>query len=194
MELQRPSTAVSIRKLILVMAKDNPTWGHRRIQGELARLGYAIAYSTVWEILHAAGIDPAPQRSGPTWRQFLSAQAHRVLACDFLTVDTVLLRRIYVLIFVEHGTRRLHIAGATAHPTGAWVAQQARSLAMDLGERMDALRFLLRDRDSKFVAAFDAVFEADAIEILRSPPAAPRANAICERLVGRFAGSCWTGC
>jgi len=105
------------------MAQENPAWGHRRIQGELARLGYSIAASTVWEILHAAGIDPAPRRSGPTWRQFLAAQAHAVIACNFLVVETVLLRRLYVLVFMEHGTRRLHLGGATAHPTAP--AEQA---------------------------------------------------------------------
>src|SRR5258706_10324310 len=99
------------------MARDNPRWGHRRIQGELARLGHKIAASTVWEILHAAGIDPAPRRSGPTWRQFLSAQAHGMIACDFFTVDTVVLKRIFVLVFIEHGTRRLHLAGVTANPS-----------------------------------------------------------------------------
>jgi putative transposase len=128
----RPSTGASIKALILRMARENPTWGHRRIQGELARLGYAIAASTVWEILHAAGIDPAPRRAGPTWRQFLAAQAHAIVACDFLVVETVLLKRLYVLVFIEHGTRRLHLAGVTAHPTGAWAVQRARNLAMDL--------------------------------------------------------------
>jgi putative transposase len=122
----RPSTGVSIKTLILRMAQENPTWGHRRIQGELARLGHAIAASTVWEILHAAGIDPAPRRAGPTWRQFLAAQAHAIIACDFLVVETVLLKRLYMLVFIEHGTRRLHLAGVTAHPTGAWAVQQAR--------------------------------------------------------------------
>jgi hypothetical protein len=102
------------------MARENPALGHRRIQGELARLGYAIAASTVWEILHAAGIDPAPRRPGPTWREFLAAQAHAIIACDFLVVETVLLKRLYVLVFIEHGTRRLHLAGVTGHPTGAW--------------------------------------------------------------------------
>jgi len=158
--------------------------GHRRIQGELARLGHRIAPSTVWQILTAAGIDPAPRRSGPTWKQFLTAQAHAIISCDFLTVDTVGLRRGYVLIFVEHGTRRLHLGGVTAHPTGTWVTQQARNLAMDLGTRMDTLRILIRDRDTKFAAGFDAAFHAADIEIITSPPQAPRANAICERLVG----------
>lgn len=158
--------------------------GHRRIQGELARLGHQVAPSTVWEILKAAGIDPAPRRSGPTWRQFLSAHAHGIIACDFFTVDTVTLKRLYVLIFIEHGTRRLHLAGITANPTGTWVAQQARNLVMELGPRMEALRFLVRDRDTKFIAAFDQVFRADGVRIIKTPPQAPRANAIYERAVG----------
>jgi putative transposase len=136
----RPSTGVSIKTLIVRMARDNPTWGHRRIQGELARLGYAIAASTVWEILHAAGIQPAPRRAESTWRQFLTAQAHAIIACDFFTVETVLLKRLYVLVFIEHGTRRLHLGGVTTHPTGAWAVQQARNLTMDLGHRLGTLR------------------------------------------------------
>jgi putative transposase len=180
----RPPTVVAVRKLILRMARDNPAWGHRRIQGELARIGHQIAASTVWEILHAAGIDPAPRRAGPTWRQFLTAQAHAMIACDFFTVDTVLLSRIYVLVFIEHRTRLLHLAGVTANPTGAWVAQQARNLTMDLGERMDSLTFLIRDRDAKSTAAFDAVFCASGVRIIKTPPRAPQANAICERVVG----------
>jgi transposase InsO family protein len=150
----------------------------------VTRLGHRIAPPTVWHILPAAGIDPAPRRSGPTWKQFLTAQARAIISCDFLTVDTVLLRRVYVLIFVEDETRRLHIAGVTAHPTGARVTQQARNLAMDLGTRMDTLRLLIRDRDTKFVAGFDAVFDACRIQVITTPPQAPRANAICERLVG----------
>jgi putative transposase len=180
----RPPTAANIRTLVIRLATDNPVWGHRCIHGELTRLGRRIAPSTVWEILTAAGLDPAPRRSGPTWKQFLTTHAHAILSCDFLTVDTVLLRRVYVLIFVEHNTRRLHIGGVTAHPTGGWVTQQARNLAMDLGTKMDTLRFLLRDRDTKFVVGFDAVFQACGIEIIKGPPQAPRANAICERLVG----------
>jgi putative transposase len=121
------------------IARENPTWGHRRIHGELVRLGHVIAASTVWEILHAAGTDPAPRRAGPTWRQFLTAQAHAIIACDFLIVETALLKRLYVLVFIEHGSRRLHLGGATAHPTGAWAVQQARNLTMDLGDRIDTL-------------------------------------------------------
>jgi putative transposase len=166
------------------MAQDNPGWGHRRIHGELVGLGHRIAASTLWEILAAAGIDPAPRRSGPTWRQFLTAHAKVIIACDFFTVDTITLRRLSVLIFIEHGTRRLHVAGVTTNPTGAWTTQAARNLLMDFADRATTLTFLLRDRDSRFTRAFDAVFTADGIQILTSPPQAPRANAICERMIG----------
>jgi putative transposase len=116
----RPPTAEAIKNLVVRMATENPTWGHRRVQGELVRLGHRIAASTVWQILHDAGIDPAPRRSGPTWRRFLTAQAKAILAVDFGSVDTILLRRIYVLVAVEHGCRRAHLLGVSAHPTGAW--------------------------------------------------------------------------
>jgi putative transposase len=180
----RPSTGISVKTLIIRMARENPAWGHRRVQGELARLGYAIAASTVWEILHAAGIDPAPRRAGPTWREFLAAQAHAILACDFLVVETVLLKRLHVLVFIEHGTRRLHVAGVTAHPTGAWAAQQARNLAMDLGDRLGTLRFLIHDRDPLFITAFGEVFRAEGLRIVTTLPRTPRMNAICERVIG----------
>jgi len=180
----RPPTAAMIHKLVLRMTTDNPQWGHRRIHGELVRLGHRIGASTVWEILHAAGIDPAPRRSGPTWKQFLTTQAKGIMAVDFVHVDTVFLKRIYALIVVEHGTRRAHLAGITANPTGPWTVQAARNLLMDLGKRVDTLTFVLRDRDSRFTRAFDAVFAADGIRILASPPQAPRANAICERMIG----------
>ncbi len=154
------------------------------IHGELTKLGVTIAPSTVWEILHAAGIDPAPRRSGPGWRQFLHAQAAGIVAVDFLHVDTVLLRRLYVLVFIEHGTRRMHIGGVTANPTGEWTVQQARNLALSLGERFEDIKFLIRDRGSNFTASFDAVFQAAGTRILRTAVQAPRMNAICERLVG----------
>ncbi|MYS80170.1 integrase core domain-containing protein [Embleya scabrispora] len=181
----RPSTRAEVKHLALRPARENSRWGHRRIQGELARLGYPIAASTVWEILNAAGIEPAPRRSGPTRRRFLHAQAIEVIACDFLHVDCVMtLKRIYILVFIEHGTRRLHIAGASAHPTAEWVTQQAGNLSVDLDSRMEETRFLIRDRDTKFTRSFDAVFEAEDVEILKSPPRAPRANAVCERIIG----------
>jgi hypothetical protein len=128
--------------------KRKPHLGHRRVQGELVRLGHRIAASTVWQILHDAGIDPAPRRSGPNWRQFLTAQAKAVLAVDFVHVDTVRLRRIYALIAVEHGSRRTFPVGVSAHPSGAWTTQAARNLLMDLGDRATTLKLLLRDRDS----------------------------------------------
>ncbi|SEH02372.1 Integrase core domain-containing protein [Nonomuraea solani] len=180
----RPCTRRPVKALIVRMARENPTWGHRRIQGELARLGYPIAASTVWEILHTAGIDPAPRRAGPTWRQFLAAQAHAIIACDFLVVETVLLKRLCVLVFIEHGTRKLHLAGVTAHPTGAWTAQQARNLVMDLSDRIAGLRFVIHDRDPLFTSAFREVFEAEGLRLVTTLPRTPRMNAICERVIG----------
>jgi hypothetical protein len=143
-----------------------------------------VAPSTVYEILRSSGIDPAPRRDGPTWRQFLHAQAAGILAVDFLHVDTVLLNRLYVLIFIEHDTRRMHLGGVTAHPTGDWTVQQARNLAMNLGERFEDFRFLIRDPGSNFTRSFDAVFQATGTTILRTAVQAPRMNAICERLAG----------
>ena len=154
------------------------------MQGELARLGHPIAASTVWQILHAAGIDPAPRRPGPTWKQFLTAQARGILAADFVHIDTVLLRRLYALIVIEHGTRRVHLAGITAHPDGAWTTQTARDFLMDLGQLTASSKFLIRDRAGQFTACFDAVFTAEGTRILASAPQAPRANAICERIIG----------
>ena len=180
----RPSAVAAIGKLVIRMATENPAWGHRRVHGELVRLGHPIAASTVWQILRDAGIDPAPRRTGPTWKQFLTAQARGIIAADFVHVDTVLLRRLYALIIIEHGTRRVHLAGITAHPDGAWTTQAARNVLMDLGRRAATVKFLIRDRAGQFTSSFDAVFTADGIRILPTPPQAPRANAICERMIG----------
>ncbi len=186
----RPRTGQSVRSLVLEMARDNPSWGYRRIHGELVGLGHKLAPSTVWRILKDAGIDPAPTRSGQTWRAFLEAQAKTILAVDFFHVDTVFLRRLYVLFFIEHGTRRVHLAGITAYPTGEWVTQQARNLLMNLDDHAGGLKFLIRDRDTKFTAAFDAVFAAVGVRIIRTPVRAPRANAIAERWISSARREC----
>jgi transposase InsO family protein len=180
----RPAVAAELRVLVVRLARENPTWGYRRVHGELCRLGYMgrIGASTVWTILHRAGVEPAPNRSALTWRQLLRAQS--VLAIDFFTVDTVFLQRLYVLFVLEVATRRVHVLGVTPHPGGDWVTQQARNLLMELEDRVGQIRFLIRDRDAKFAAAFDAVFAGEGIRVLRTPVRAPRANAYAERWVG----------
>ncbi len=174
----RPALAAELRELVLRLARENPTWGYRRIHGELCRLGYKdkIGASTVWTILQRAGVAPAPARSALTWRRFLRVQARGVLAVDFFTVDTVFLQRLYVLFVIEVATRRVHVLDVTSHPVGARVVQQARNLLMAVGDDLGRFRFLICDRDTKFTAAFDAVFAAEGIEVLRTPVRAPRAN------------------
>jgi hypothetical protein len=172
------------------LAKENPHWGYRRIQGELATMGTAIAPSSVWAILKRHGVEPSPRRSGPTWAGFLSAQAKSLMACDFFHVDTVLLRRLYVLVFIHHDTRLVRIAGVTAKPVAEWVTQQARNLSMDLADHADRVKFLICDSDTTFTASFDAVFAADAVRVIRTPVRAPRVNAICERVIGTIRREC----
>lgn len=175
---------------MLRFANENPTWGHRRIHGELVTLGYTIAPATVWNLLTAAGLDPVPRRTGPTWREFCQAQAHSMLACDFFHVDTVLLRRIYVFFAIEVGHRRVHLLGVTRNPTGDWVTQQARNLIMALDDTGQKVKFLVRDRDTKFIGTFDAVFADAGMRVLKSPPQAPRANAFAERWSGTLRREC----
>lgn len=174
----------AVTELVVWLARENPGWGCRRIQGELDRLGHRIGASTVWKILSAAGVDPAPRRAWPTWREFLTTQAEAIIACGFLHIDLVDLRRVYALIFLEHGTRRLHIAGVTAYPTAQWTAQQARHLALEMGKRFESLRLVIRDRDGKYAEPFDAVFAAEDIESVKTAPQSPRMNAHCERVIG----------
>jgi putative transposase len=180
----RPRTRHNIRGPVLRPAKENPAWGYRRIHGELAGLGVTVAPSTVWEILNNAGIPPAPRRAGPTSAQFLRGQAEAILATDFFTVDLLDGTSAYLLAVIEHVTRRIRILGVTDHPNDSWVTQMGRNLLMDLDGRAESIKFLLRDRDTKFTAAFDAVFAAAGIRILRSPIRAPRANPIMERWIG----------
>ncbi len=180
----RPSIPPELQRLILPMASENPTWGYRRIHGEPVRLEFTVAPSTVWLLLDRAGIQPALHRAGLTWRQFLSAQAEGILAADFFQLDTMLLKPLYVLLVMELATRRVHILGVTANPTGTWVGQPARNLLMDLADRIQPFNFLICDRDAKFTAAFEVIFAAEGVRSLRTPVRASRANAVAERWIG----------
>ena len=177
----RPRTHRNIKKLVLHMARENEGLGYRRIAGELAGLGIKVAPSTVWAILKKAGIDPAPRRTGPNWASFLRSQAEAILATDFFTVDLLDGATAYVLTMIEHATRRIHILGATNHPTAAWTTQMARNALMDLGEQAERFSFLIRDHGPQFTAGFDAVFRATDIHIVTTGIQAPVMNAIQER-------------
>jgi putative transposase len=186
----RPAVGGEVRELVLRVARENPRWGYQRIAGELAGLSISVSATTVRKLLRAAGLGPAGARAGLTWRQFLRSQAASMLACDFFTVDTVRMRRLYVLFFIELRSRRAHLAGCTENPSGVWVAQQARNLAWSLTERASPLRFLIHDRDSKLTDAFDEVFRTEGISIIRTPVKAPKANAFAERFVGTVRREC----
>jgi putative transposase len=184
----RPQVDGRVRELVLRFAGENPGWGYPRIAGELRKLGLRVSPSTVRRILLANRLGPAPRRSGPSWREFLRQQAASMLACDFFTVETISLRRFYVLFFIELESRRVHLAGCTTNPNGAWVTQQARNLSFThLFERM---RFLVHDRDSKFAAAFDEVFRSEGIQVIQTPIRAPQANAYAERFVRTVRAEC----
>jgi transposase InsO family protein len=177
----RPSLDPALVHLIVRMATDNARWGVIRIKGELQGLGYRVGATTIRTILRRAGIPPAPRRGGPSWSRFLRSQAQTILACDFFTVETAFLKTLYVLFFIELGTRRVRIVGVTGNPDGAWVTQQARNLA--IAQELEGVRFLIRDRDSKFTGPFDEVFKTEGAPILLTPVRAPKANAVAERFV-----------
>ena len=178
-----PRTIRSVRLLVLRLARENPSWGYRRIHGELLVLGIKVAASTVWEILKQAGIDPAPDRASTTWASFLRSQADALLACDFFETVTLGGTRLFVLAVIEHATRRIRILGATPHPTASWVIQAARNLAMDLEDAGSRARFLIRDRDGKFPGLFSTVLTDAGIETVLSGVQMPRMNSIMERWV-----------
>lgn len=190
----RPPIHPEVAGLVLRMARENPRWGCVRIAGELRKLGIRVGATTVRTLLRRHGLGPAPRRSGPTWTQFLRAQAEVMVACDFFTVETIRLQTLYVLFFIEISTRRVVVAGVTAHPGSAWVTQQARNVAMDLEDRGRSVRFLLRDHDAKFTGRFDEVFRSEGAEVLRTPIRAPRANGYAERWVQTVRAECldWT--
>jgi transposase InsO family protein len=168
---------------VLRLARENSSWGYRRIHGELAALGIKVAASTVWEILKAHGIDPSPEREHTAWSDFLRSQADALLACDFFEVRTLMGARLYVLAVIEHATRRVRILGVSAHPTGQWITQLGRNLVMDLQDAGSSAKFLIRDRDAKFPAAFDAVLAGAGVLSIKSGVRMPRMNSVMERWI-----------
>ena len=166
--LGRPPVRRNVRSVVLRLARENESWGYRRIHGELAGLGITVAASTVWQIMKSAGIDPAPRRDGPGWPEFLRSQAQGILALDFFTADLLNGAKIYVLAVIELGTRRVRVLGATGHPVQGWVVQQARNLLMDLEDAGTRVKFVLHDRDASFTLAFDVVFRAAGVRVIRS--------------------------
>jgi putative transposase len=184
----RPPTGRGLSELVVRLARENPRWGYQRIAGELIKLGFRLSPSAVRRLLTSAGLEPAPRRGAVSWPAFLRRQAASMLACDFFTVETVALRRLYVLLFIELESRRVHFAGCTTNPSGAWVVHPARNLSFTgLFER---IRFLIHDRDTKFTASFDEVFRSEGITVIHTPVRAPQANAYAERFVRTVRTEC----
>jgi putative transposase len=186
----RPPVGDEVREVVLRLARENPRWGYQRIVGELNGLAIDVSATTVRKIPRKAGLGPAGERCGLSWRAFLRAQASSMLAVDFFTVETVSLQRLYLLFFIELGTRRVHVSDCTTNPNGAWVTQQALQFAWKLEQRPSSFRFLIRDRDSKFTRDFDAIFASEGIKIIKTPVRAPKANAIAERWVRTARADC----
>jgi putative transposase len=187
----RPPMRREIRDLVLRLARENPRWGYPRMVGELKGLGIAVSATTVRAWLRAAGLGPAGKRRETTWREFVQAHRQSLLAVDFFTVETIWLQRLYVLFFIELGSRRVHVAGCTPNPSAPWVVQQARQLSWTLAERSEPMRFLIRDRDQKFTDRFDDVFRSEGIEVVRTPCRAPQANGVAERFVRTARSECF---
>ncbi len=181
--LGRRPVPAELMELVIRLASENPTWGYLRIKGELRKLDHAVSASTIRRLLRKRRLPPAPRRGGVAWGEFIRAHAGTVLACDFFTVDTVLLRRLYVFFVIELSTRRVFLAGCTAHPNRDWVTQQARHLSWRIGDGELSPKILIRDRDSKFVPAFDEIFSSGAIEVVKTPPRSPKANSVAERWI-----------
>jgi putative transposase len=177
-----------LRELVLRLGRENPRWGCLRIQGELRKLGIRVGATTIRSLLRRSGLGPAPRRIGPSWSEFLRAQAQGMWATDFFKVETAWLRTLYVLFFVELGSRRVRLAGVTANPDSAWMRQQARNLAID--DRLEKVRFLLHDRDAKFSGPFDEIIRSEGVRVIKTPVRAPRANAVAERWVRTVRTEC----
>jgi putative transposase len=184
----RPRLSAETQELVLRLARENPRWGHRRISGELAKLSLQASPTSIRRLLARERLRPAPRRAGPSWREFLHAQTASVVACDFFTVESVFLRRYYVLFFIEHGSRRLHFVAAPQTQIGAGSPSRLATSASFFAEHQ--IRFLIRDRDSKYCGPFDEVFRSEHIRILRTPVRAPRANAVAERFVRTVSAEC----
>jgi transposase InsO family protein len=188
----RPPIDKELEQLIVQVAKDNPDLGYEKLAGEMNKLGYDVGKTTVSTMLNRHGILPAPERGrqGSNWQTFLNHYKDQFLACDFFTVETLWLQTVFVLFFIEHGTRRVYLAGCTAHPTGEWVTQQARQMSWELQDRKEPISYLIHDHDKKFLLAFDTVFESEGVEIVDIPYQAPNANAFAERWVRTVREEC----